>query len=96
MASVSITFPPHNSNVPGGGNFVTYGTMDPTSADKSAWVMDGTTKITGEETEVPSGQTADWAFAFEDVPTGHAVLLTVKVETNKDSGDKTHTITCVQ
>lgn len=96
--TVEIVFPPHSSNVPGGGTFVTYGRVEPTNADKSAWVMDGTTKITGKATDPPENEEDpyDWAFAFKGVPTGHVVQLTVKVELGQDNASKTIDITCVQ
>lgn len=92
---VSIVYPTPNSHVAGGGNFVTYGRVDPVSATMTAWIMDGATRYDGEATAPPVGTPPyQWAFAFEGIPTGHSVTLTVKAVSGSSESSKSIFITC--
>jgi hypothetical protein len=92
---VNINVPTDGSHVSGGGTFTTFGTVSPSGATMSAWVMDGSTRYDGSSyPPVPHNPPYNWGFRFTGIPTGHAVTLHVKGVSGSEEDEKTASITC--
>src|SRR5437588_12898911 len=94
--TVTISSPADNADVPGGGTFMTYGTVSPTDATMSAKVVYAdNSEVAGTPLSPKPGH--DWTFRFNGIQTDEWVTLTVTgVDAGTgDSGEASHAIRCV-
>ncbi len=83
--TVTICYPPANATVP--ASFLTYGTVDPTSATMVSYAMQGIMLINGKATTV---QGYNWAFSYQ-LPNSGTWSLTVSASVSGD-GSNSRTI----